>query len=92
MISKDYEKSHSDKFFEGGGIPFNIPERSPIAKTNLERQRPLLIDLGDLNGQDGSKGMPKNFVKRAGRRLETFTDYWIKQNQDVQDEDDYDIQ
>jgi hypothetical protein len=92
MIPKSYEKTHGDTFVTGGGRPFEMPERYPIEKNDEERQRKLVIDLDDLNGQDGGKGMPKNFVKRAGRTLDTFTDYWVKKNQDVQDEEDYDIQ
>ena len=92
MILKSYENTHGDSFVEGGGRPFDMPERSPIEKNDAERQRPVVIDLDDLNGQEGGKGMPKNFVRNAGRTLPTFTDYWTKQNQDVQDEEDYDIQ
>lgn len=76
MISKSYEEMHSDTFTTGGGRSFDMPERYPIEKNDAERQKPIIIDLNDLNGQEGGKGMPKNFHRKAGRTLATFTDYW----------------
>lgn len=73
MIDKNYEKTHGDTFVTGGGRPFEMPERYPIEKNDAERQRPLVINLTDLNE---GKGMPKNFIRRAGRVLPSFGDYW----------------
>lgn len=77
---------------EGQGRPFNMPERYPIEKNDEERQRPVPIFLGDLNGQDGGKGMPVNFLKRAGRRLESFVEYFTPDEKNTISGDDYDIQ
>lgn len=87
MISKGYEKTHGDTFLTGGGLPFELPSRAELEKNDAERQKPIVIDLDDLNGQDGGKGMPKNFVRKAGRTLSSFTEYWAPH-----DEDDGDIQ
>lgn len=87
MIPKDKEGVTYKS--EGSGRPFNMPERSPIEKNDAERQKAIIIDLEDLNGQEGGKGMPVNFVKKAGRVLESFTDYWTE---DDDEEDGDDIQ
>lgn len=77
---------------EGEGRPFEMNPRYPIEKNDAERQAPIIVDLSDLNGQENSKGMPKNFVRKAGRVLPTFDRYWtpdeVKQNID----DEFDIQ
>jgi aconitase A len=82
MISKSYEKTHGDSFIKGGGLPFELPTREEFEKTQAERQKAIIIDLDDLNGQDGSKGMPKNFVRKAGRVVSSFTDYWAPPKKD----------
>lgn len=76
MISKSDELSRVDSFSKGGGLPFDLPTRGELEKNDAERQKPIVIDLNDLNGQDGGKGMPKNFVRKAGRQLATFSKYW----------------
>lgn len=77
---------------EGAGRPFEMNPRYPIEKNDAERQRPVIIELDDLNGQNGDRGMPKNFTRRAGRTMPSLTDYWVKKNTRTQDEEDYDIQ
>lgn len=86
MINKGYEKTHGDTFVTGSGLPFELPSRAELEKNDSERQKPILIELDDLNGQDGGKGMPKNFVRKAGRRLSSFTEYWTsnKEEGDIQ--------
>lgn len=86
MINKGYEKTHGDTFVSGGGLPFELPSRAELEKNDAERQKPILIELDDLNGQDGGKGMPKNFVRKAGRMLSSFTEYWTsnKEEGDIQ--------
>ena len=88
MIAKSYEKTHGDTFVTGGGRPFDMPERYPIEKNDKERQTAIVIDLDDLNGQDGGKGMPKNFHRKAGRTIDTFTTYWTNHDE----ESEYDIE
>lgn len=65
---------------EGAGRPFEVNERSSKkyveCKNDAERNVPVIIHLGDLNGQTYDKGMPKNFNRKAGRTLQTFTSYW----------------
>jgi hypothetical protein len=83
MIPKKDEKNGGDTFSSGGGRPFEMPERYPIEKNDEERQRPIIIHLGDLN--EGS-GMPKNFARKAGRTLPSFTKYWTQdENEDLMD-------
>ena len=85
------EKRKEDYLFrEGKGRPFEMNARYPIEKNDAERQKPIVIDLDDLNGQDGGKGMPKNFHKKAGRTLDTFTKYWVKG--DHEDNEEFDIE
>lgn len=60
----------------GQGLPFLMPQRYPLEVNDLQRQRPILIDLADLNGQSGDRGMPKNFHMKAGRVLPSFERYW----------------
>jgi len=67
---------------EGAGRPFEMNPRYPIEKNNTERQKPIIIHLGELNGQVTAKGMPKNFHKKAGRCLESFTRYWTPEESD----------
>jgi hypothetical protein len=78
------------QFVEGSGRPFEMNPRYQIERTMLELQKPVVINLGDLNGQTNAKGMPKNFIRKAGRCLATFTKYWTK-DEDY-DSDDFDIE
>ena len=73
MIPKKREEY---QFSEGMGRPFEMNARYPIEKNDTERQTPIVIDMDDLNGQEGSKGMPKNFHSKRGRVLNSFTKYW----------------
>ena len=77
-MDDDKKKEKDYLFVSGEGRPFEMPERYPIEKNDEERQRPVVIDLEDLNGQEGGKGMPKNFFRKAGRTLPTFEKYWTK--------------
>ena len=83
MISKKREDYQN---VEGAGRPFEMNPRYPIEKTTAERQKPIIIHLGELNGQNGGKGMPKNFIRKAGRCLDTFGKYWTP------DEEEFDIE
>lgn len=69
MIPK---KKEDYLFVEGSGRPYQMTEREPIEKTTEERQKPLLIHLGELNGQDGNGRAPKNFHRKAGRTVGSF--------------------
>lgn len=60
----------------GAGLPFLMPQRFPLEVNDWQRQRPIPIDLEDLNGQSGDRGMPKNFHKKAGRIIPSFERYW----------------
>jgi hypothetical protein len=85
MIPK---KKEEYQFVEGAGRPFEMNLRYPIEKNDAERQRPVVIDLSDLNGENDAKGMPKNFHTKRGRCLETFTKYWTKDEEDEGEEFD----
>jgi hypothetical protein len=89
MIQKKREEYQN---IEGAGRPFEMNPRYPIEKTNAERQKPIVIHLGDLNGQEGGKGMPKNFVRRAGRILPTFDKYWTSDEMRSEQDDAFDIE
>lgn len=71
MIKKKREDYQN---VEGAGRPFEMNPRGPIEESDQERQRPVIIHLGELNGQDGNPRVPKNFHKKAGRVLCTFTE------------------
>ncbi len=68
---------------EGSGRPFPMPERPPIEKTTAERNKQIIINLHDLNGDHS----PKNFVRRAGRVIGSFANYWTP-DEEERDEDD----
>ena len=76
---------------EGMGRPFEMNPRYPIEKNDAERQRPVIIHLGELNGQSTDRGMPKNFHKKAGRTLVSFTDYWSP-SEVLEKEEEFDIE
>lgn len=93
MISKSYEKGHGDTTINGDGDRgFTIPQRYPVPATDQERRKPIVIDLSDLNGQDGGKGMPKNFVRKAGRVLPSFEKYWSPEEVKDDVNNGYDIE
>ena len=77
---------------EGAGRPFEMNPRYPIEKTDAERQRPIVVHLGDLNGQTMAKGMPKNFVRKAGRCLPAFDRYWTSDELYEEQEEAFDVQ
>jgi hypothetical protein len=89
MIPKKKEDYSS---VEGKGRPFEMNYREPLAKNDEERQKPIVINLGDLNGQTYDKGMPKNFVRKAGRVLPTFDKYWTPEDVAESINEDTDIQ
>lgn len=89
MIPK---KKEDYTFPEGAGRPFEMNPRYPIEKNDAERQAPIIVNLSDLNGQENSKGMPKNFVRKAGRVLPTFDKYWTADDVQANVEDEFDIQ
>lgn len=68
----------------GKGRPFDMRSYREEPKNDAERNMPQIIQLGDLN-QDGKA--PVNFVRKAGRTLQTFSQYWTK-NESVEDEAD----
>jgi hypothetical protein len=70
----------------GGGLPFDMHEFKREPQNDAERNTPQIIHLGDLN-QDGKA--PVNFIRKAGRTLQTFSKYWT-QNETAEDE--FDIQ
>jgi hypothetical protein len=89
MIPKKREEYQNN---EGAGRPFEMNPRYPIEKNDAERQRPIVVHLADLNGQTDGKGMPKNFVRKAGRVLPTFDKYWTADEIHGNIEDEFDIQ
>lgn len=88
MIPK---KKEDYLFSEGMGRPYEMNPRSPIEKTTEERQKPIIVHLGELNGQVTDKGMPKNFHKKAGRTLVSFTNYWSP-DEVLEKEEGFDIE
>jgi hypothetical protein len=89
MIPK---KKEDYTFPEGAGRPFEMNPRYPIEKNDAERQRPIVIHLGELNGQTTAKGMPKNFIRKAGRCLPSFDRYWTTDEIAEYGDEDFDIQ
>jgi hypothetical protein len=77
---------------EGAGRPFEMNERYYVEKNDAERNRPIVIHLGELNGQTTSKGMPKNFHTKKGRVLNSFTKYWSPAEALANQEDSFDIE
>ena len=77
---------------EGEGRPFEMNARYPIEKNDAERQRPIVVDLDDLNGQEGGKGMPKNFIRKAGRVLPSFDQYWSPEEVKAEIDSAFDVE
>ena len=77
---------------EGEGRPFEMNPRYPIEKNDEERQRPIVVHLGDLNGQEGGKGMPKNFIRKAGRVLPSFDQYWSPEEVKAEIDSAFDVE
>ena len=71
MIPK---KREDYTFDEGKGRPFDMPERGPIQKTTVERQKPVEINLNELNGEDGKTKVPKNFRPKRGYNFPSFVE------------------
>lgn len=76
---------------EGAGRPFEMNPRYFEPRTDAERQRPIVIHLGELNGQVTAKGMPKNFHTKRGRTLASLTDYWSP-TEVLDEEEEFDIE
>ena len=74
----------------GAGRPFEMYERSPEPKTDAERQKPIVITLTDLNGDETGNNVPKSFSRKAGRVLPSFTKYWTKDEEDEDGDGDID--
>ena len=89
MIQKKREDYQNNV---GQGRPYEMNPRSPEPKNDAERQTPIVINLSDLNGQTFDKGMPKNFVRKAGRVLPTFDKYWTPDEVVDAVNDDTDVQ
>ena len=60
--------------------------------TEAERHKATIIHLGDLNGQEGGKGMPKNFHTKRGRCLSSLTRYWSPDEIYEDIEDAFDVE
>lgn len=73
---------------EGSGRPFDMREYTSSGKTDKERNSMRVIHLTDLNASDGTEFVPKNFVRCAGRTLDSFQHYWT----DHDENEEYDIQ
>lgn len=67
MIAK---KKEDYLFSEGTGRPYGIHPQKEEPKDDAERQKPVIIHLGDL--QQEGKG-PVNFHTKRGRTLGTLT-------------------
>lgn len=87
MIPK---KKEDYTFIDGAGRPYEMNPRSPQPMNDMERQKPIVINLSDLNGP--GKGMPKNFIRKAGRVLPTFNRYWTQDEITEAIDDEFDIQ
>ena len=77
---------------EGPGRPFEMNPRYPIERNDTERQKPIVVHLADLNGQNGGKGMPKNFIRKAGRVLPSFDKYWSPEEARADIDDSFDVE
>ena len=71
MIKK---KKEDYQFIEGAGRPYEVNPRGFELYNDEERQKPVVIHLGELNGQDGNERIPKNFHPKRGRTLGSFCD------------------
>jgi hypothetical protein len=89
MIQKKREEYQN---VEGAGRPFKMNARYPIEKNDAERQTPVVVHLGDLNGQEGGKGMPKNFHAKRGRVLLSYTKYWSPEEAKAEQETSFDVE
>ena len=89
MIPKKREEYQN---VEGVGRPFEMNPRYPIEKNDAERQAPIVIHLGDLNGQQGGKGMPRNFIRKAGRVLPSFEKYWSPEEVKAEIDSAFDVE
>lgn len=69
MIQK---KKEDYMFVEGAGRPYEMNLRTEEEKDVQKRNKPMIIHLGELNGQDGNERVPKNFHTKRGRTLGSF--------------------
>lgn len=77
---------------EGDGRTFDMPEHQGPSKNDAERNAMHVINLGDLNGDPSGKDVPKNFHKKAGRTLVSFTKYWSPEEALSREEDEFDVE
>jgi hypothetical protein len=86
MIPK---KKEDYTFNEGAGRPYEMTPRAGEPKDDAQRQKPVVIHLGELNGQDGESSgrVPKNYHPKRGRLLCTLTKPY-----DETDEEEFDIE
>jgi len=89
MIKK---KKEDYQFVEGAGRPFEMNPRSPIEKSDAERQKSLVINLSELNGDDEDSRVPKNFHPKRGRILPTFTKYLTQDQLEENVEEGFDVE
>lgn len=89
MIKK---KKEDYQFVEGAGRPFEMNSRYPIEKTTEERLKPVVINLAELNGSEGNERVPKNFHRKNGRILPTFTKYLTQDQLEEDVEEAFDIE
>jgi len=89
MIKKKREDYQN---IEGAGRPFEMNPRDFEPKNDIERQKPVVINLGDLNSPIYDKGTPKNFHRKAGRVLPSFMNYWSPEEMKDVQEDAFDIE
>jgi hypothetical protein len=81
MIPKKKEEYN---FVVGSGRPYDLNPRPGEPYDDEERQKPLVIHLGQLNGQDGKIRVPKNFAPKRGQTLGSFIDP-LKGDRDVEE-------
>ena len=75
------DKKGGDFFHKGGGRPFEEHEYQSPGKDDAERQKHVVIDLGDLE-HPGKGGV--NFVRKAGRTLDSFGKYWTEHDEEAE--------
>lgn len=73
MLKKPSISSREQLWGFGAGIPFFVPTRYEVLANDSQRQKPIVIDLADLNS---GVGMPKNFTSKRGRILPSYERYW----------------
>jgi hypothetical protein len=72
MLKKPSTPSREQLYGWGAGVPFELPQRFPVKRNDRERQRPMFIELLDL---DNTIGMPNQFYRRADT-MPNLQFYW----------------